>query len=119
MIFISQFITTLSMPIGRVMIFISYYPSIYTHINCNDSHFLLQYPLFAPTSASTGCVAHWCVIGHFMGVMAVMKCPKGRFLPPTTPPTPPLSVPRRPAAHHPTPGSIINTDGRKGRQKIP
>ena len=50
----------------------------------------------------------------------LMGCPYGWFLPPPTPPIPPLPVPPHPnpPTISPTP-SIINTDGRKGRQKIP
>ena len=63
----------------------------------------------------------------------LMECPYGWFLPPPSPPTPPHPTP--PTPPHPTPPcpipphpapppipptpSIINTDGRKGRQKIP
>ena len=69
-------------------------------------------PVFVPA----GCVAHWCVIGQCTGVMAAHGVSLGvdfaTPIPPTTPhpPTPYF-------ASHPTHPSIINTDGRKGRQK--
>ena len=73
-------------------------------------------PVFAPT----GCVAHWCVIGHCVGVMAAHGVSLGVVFAtslPTHPPhpTPPhLTSPPIP----PSP-SVINTDGRKGQQKLP
>ena len=58
------------------------------------------------------------VIGHCVGVMAAHGCPKGWFLPPPTPPAPPIPPHTTPPSIPPYP-SIINADGRKGRQKIP
>ena len=73
-------------------------------------------PVFVPT----GCVAHWCVNGHCVGTMAAHGVSLGVVFTTShpTPTTPPHPTPPHPAAHPPTP-SIINTDGRKGRQKIP
>ena len=73
-----------------------------THGGCQlDSEDLHLLPLSVwPTGVLLATVwASWLLI----------EFPQGWFLPPPSPPTPP-----RP----PTP-SIINTDGRKGRQKIP
>ena len=56
---------------------------------------------WGPGFAPTGCVAHWCAIGHCVGIVAA---PRGWFLPP-------MPIPPNP--------SIINTDGGKGQQKIP
>ena len=67
---------------------------------------------WGPVSAPTGCVAHWYVIGHCVGVMATHGVSLGVVFAtslPTHPALPPIP---------PTP-SIINTDGRKGQQKIP
>ena len=54
---------------------------------------------FVPTDS----VAHWCVIGHCVGIMAAHVVSQVGVLPSPIPPT----------------AIIINTDGRKGRQKIP
>ena len=55
-------------------------------------------PVFAPT----GCVAHWCVIGHCVGILVAHGVSLGvvfaTSLPPS-PPTPPRSNPPRPASH--------------------
>ena len=75
---------------------------------------------WGPVSAPTGCVAHWSVIGHCVGVMDAHKVSLGVVFATSLPTHPPLPIPPHPAPPPipPTP-SIINTDGRKGRQKIP
>ena len=82
---------------------------------------------FAPTDY----VAHWCVIGHCVGVMAAHGVSQTEVLPPPTLPHPPThlnpshSTPPHPFPPHPTLSpipltpSISNTDGRKRQQKIP
>ena len=42
-----------------------------------------------PGFASNGYVAHWCAIGHCVGVMAAHGVFQGRVVPPSTSPTPP------------------------------
>ena len=42
-------------------------------------------PVFAPT----GCVAHWCVIGHCVGAMAAHGVPLGVVFATSLPPHPP------------------------------
>ena len=75
--------------------------------NTNQSRDLDLLPLAVwPTGVLLATVwASWLLIG----------CPKGWFSPPPTPlhPTPPI-----PLLIPPTP-SIVNTDGRKGQQKVP
>ena len=70
-----------------------------------------------PVSASTGCVAHCCVIGYSVGIMAAHGVSLGVVFA-TSHPTPPHPIPLHPTQPPipPTP-SIINTDGRKGQQK--
>ena len=67
-------------------------------------------PGFAPTDY----VAHWCVIGQCVGVMAAHGVSQTRVFA-TSHPTPSLPTPL-PPTHHTHP-SIINTDGKKGQQK--
>ena len=69
---------------------------------------------WGPVFASTGYVAHWCVIGHCVGIIATHGMSQEvvfatSHLPPTPPCPTPLSIPLTP--------SIINNDGGKGQQK--
>ena len=76
-------------------------------------------PVFAPT----GYVAHRCVIGHCVVVMAAHGVSLGVVVATSLPPSPPTYSRLTPP--HPNPPtiphtpSIVNTDGRKGQQKIP
>ena len=73
-------------------------------------------PLFAPT----GYIVHCCVIGHCVGVMAAHVVFLGVVFATSqsTHPSPSGPTPPHPPLIPPTP-SIINTDSRKGQQKIP
>ena len=86
-----------------------------THGGCQlDSGDLYLLPLAV---WPTGCVAHWSVIGHCVGIMAAHGVSLGVVFATSLPTHPSPSHPTQPPIP-PTP-SIINTDGRKGRQKIP
>ena len=70
-----------------------------------------------PVFALTGCVAHWCVIGHCVGVMAAhgVSLPRGGFC--HLPPHPPRPIlPRLPS--HPPPLSSILTAERDGKNYL-
>ena len=67
-----------------------------------------------PGFAPIGYVAHWYVIGHCVGIMAVHGVSQTRVLATSHPVPPNLALPPIP----PTP-SISDTDSRKGQQKIP
>ena len=49
-------------------------------------------PVFAPT----GCVAHWCVIGQSVGIMAAHGMSLGVVFATSLPPHPPLLIPPHP-----------------------
>ena len=54
---------------------------------------------WGPVSAPTGCVAHWCVIGYCVGVMAAHGVSLGVVFATSLPTHPSPSYPTPPPAH--------------------